>query len=76
MAWRFRKSKNIGPFRATVSKKGIGTSFGFLGFRFGVSPDGKKFWSFVHPVDYNDLIKFLKIHIIFCFPSFYVLIIF
>jgi len=40
MAWRFRKSKNIGPFRATVSKKGVGKSFGFLGFRFGVSPDG------------------------------------
>jgi hypothetical protein len=39
MAWRFRKSKNIDPFRATVSKKGIGTSFGLLGFRFGVSPD-------------------------------------
>jgi hypothetical protein len=35
MAWRFRKSKNIGPFRARVSKKGIGTSFRFLGFRFG-----------------------------------------
>jgi hypothetical protein len=40
MAWRFRKSKNFGPFRTTVSKKGIGTSFGFFGFRFGVSPDG------------------------------------
>ena len=49
MAWQFRKSKNIGPFRMTVSKKGVGTSFGFLGFRFGVSADGRKFWSFGIP---------------------------
>lgn len=46
MAWRFRKTKNIGPIRTTVSKNGVGTSIGFLGFRFGVSPTGKKFWSF------------------------------
>jgi hypothetical protein len=46
MAWRFRKSKNIGPFRATLSNKGVETSFGFLGFRFGVSADGRKYWSF------------------------------
>lgn len=45
MVWRFRKSKNIGPFRATFSKKGFGTSFGFLGFRFGVSQEGRKYWS-------------------------------
>lgn len=49
MAWRFRKSKNFGPIRTTVSKKGVGTSFGFLGFRFGVSPDGRKYWSFGIP---------------------------
>ena len=49
MAWRFRKIKNIGPFRTMVSKKGVGTSFGFLGFRFGVSPDGRKYWSFGVP---------------------------
>ncbi|WP_417558582.1 DUF4236 domain-containing protein [Mesoflavibacter zeaxanthinifaciens] len=49
MGWSFRKSKNIGPFRTAVSKNGIGTSFRFLGFRFGVSPDGKKYWSFGIP---------------------------
>ena len=49
MAWRFRKSKNFGPFRATVSNKGIGTSFGLLGFRFGVSGEGRKYWSFGIP---------------------------
>ncbi len=43
MAWRFRKSKNIGPFRATLSKKGVGTSFGLIGFRFDVSAEGKKY---------------------------------
>jgi hypothetical protein len=49
MAWRWRKSKNFGPFRSTVSKKGLGTSFGFLGFRIGVSPTGRKYWSFGIP---------------------------
>jgi hypothetical protein len=49
MAWRLRKTKSFGPVRTTVSKKGLGTSFGFLGFRFGVSPNGKKFWSFGIP---------------------------
>ena len=39
------KSKNIGPSRASVSKKGAGTSFGFLGFRFGARPDGRKYWN-------------------------------
>jgi len=46
MAWLFRKSKNIGPFRATLSKKGVGTSIGFLGFRFGETAEGRKYWSF------------------------------
>lgn len=46
MTWRFRKYKNLGPVRFTASKKGIGKSIGFLGFRVGVSPTGKKFWSF------------------------------
>ena len=46
MAWHWRKSKNLGSFRITISKKGLGTSVGFLGFRFGISPDGRKYWSF------------------------------
>jgi hypothetical protein len=49
MAWRYRKLYNIGPFRATVSKNGVGTSFRFLGFRFGVSPNNRKYWSFGIP---------------------------
>lgn len=49
MGWRFSKSKNIGPFRATLSKGGIGTSVGMFGFRIGVNPAGKKYWSFGIP---------------------------
>jgi hypothetical protein len=46
MSWRFRKSFGFGPFRSTISKSGIGKSIGFFGFRFGVTPDGRKYWSF------------------------------
>jgi hypothetical protein len=49
MGFTFRKSFGFGPFRATLSKKGLSTSFGFLGFRFGVSPDDRKYWSFGIP---------------------------
>jgi len=41
MALRFSKTKNIGPFRATVSKKRVRTSFGFFGL---------SFWSFDRPM--------------------------
>ncbi|MBU3658690.1 MAG: DUF4236 domain-containing protein [Flavobacteriales bacterium] len=60
MAWRFRKTKNFGPIRTTVSKNGVGTSFGFLGFRFGVSSDGKRFWSFGIPGTGLYYIKYFK----------------
>lgn len=46
MSIRFRKTKKIGPVRFTASKKGVGKSIGFLGFRVGVTPTGKKYWSF------------------------------
>jgi len=49
MGWRWRKTKNFGPVRTTFSSKGVGTSFGFLGFRFGVTPEGRKYWSFGIP---------------------------
>jgi hypothetical protein len=44
--WRFRKIFNIGGFRTSLSKKGIGYSYGLLGFRFGVNPSGRKYISF------------------------------
>jgi hypothetical protein len=46
MGWRFRKSFSFGPFRTTLTQRGLGKSIGFLGFRFGVTADGRKFWSF------------------------------
>jgi hypothetical protein len=46
MGWRFRKSFGFGPFRTNLSQRGVGSSFGFFGFRFGVSADGRKYWSF------------------------------
>lgn len=46
MGWRFRKSFGFGPIRTTFSQGGVGKSIGFWGFRWGVTPDGKKYWSF------------------------------
>lgn len=34
MGFRFRKSKNFGPFRISVSKSGIGWSVGTKGIRY------------------------------------------
>lgn len=46
MSWRFRKVFKSGPFRTTWSKKGLGFSWGFPGFRYGISPDGRRYISF------------------------------
>lgn len=40
---RFRRSKNIGPARLTLSKQGVGVSYGFGIIRIGRSPDGRKY---------------------------------
>ncbi len=45
MSWIFRKVFRSGPFRATLSKSGVGMSWGIPGFRFGVSPTGRKYFS-------------------------------
>lgn len=45
MAWRWRKSLGRGPFRVTLSKKGIGWSVGIPGLRYGRTPDGRKYVS-------------------------------
>ena len=57
MAWRFRKLFGFGKIRTTISKNGIGNSIGFLGFRFGKSPEGRKYWSFGIP---NTSIYYIK----------------
>src|SRR5882724_1894062 len=45
MGWRFRKSFGRGPFRWTLSKRGIGWSWGIPGLRYGVSPSGQRYFS-------------------------------
>ena len=46
MGWHWRKSIKFGLVKTTFSQKGVGKSIGFLGFRWGISADGRKFWSF------------------------------
>ncbi len=46
MGWRFRKQYRSGPFRWNVTKNGLGWSWGLLGWRFGISPTGRRFISF------------------------------
>lgn len=45
MGWRFRKSFKMGPIRWNLSRRGIGGSWGFPGFRVGVSADGRRYVS-------------------------------
>jgi hypothetical protein len=46
MSWIFRKIFRYGPFRTTLSKGGVGMSFGIPGCRVGVSPTRRKYMSF------------------------------
>jgi hypothetical protein len=43
MSWTFRKIFRLGPMRMTLSKGGVGMSWGIPGFRFGVSANGRKY---------------------------------
>lgn len=45
MGFRFRKSMKSGPFRLNASKKSVGASWGFPGFRVGISLDGRRYFS-------------------------------
>ena len=49
MAWRFRKYFSRGPLRLTLSKRGVGTSFGVPGLRFGHTPKGRLYFSLGFP---------------------------
>ena len=46
MGWRFRRRRSVGPFRFTVSKRGVGASGGAGGVRVGASPGGRRWLSF------------------------------
>jgi hypothetical protein len=43
MSWRFIKFFNLGPFRTSLSKRGLGTSIGVRGFRLGINAYGKTY---------------------------------
>lgn len=46
MGWRFRRTLSMGGFRWTLSKSGVGGSWGLAGIlRFGLSPDGRRYVS-------------------------------
>jgi hypothetical protein len=59
MSWIFRKVFRSGPFRTTVSKGGVGMSWGIPGFRFGISPIGRKYFSIGIPGTGLYFIKYL-----------------
>ena len=40
MGWYFRRSKKFGPFRLTLSRRGLGASVGAKGLRLGTGPRG------------------------------------
>jgi hypothetical protein len=41
MSWRLRRSKSFGPFRFTLTKRGITPSVGVPGLRFSAGRDGR-----------------------------------
>ena len=49
MGFTYRKSFNLGPFRANLSKSGVGYSVGGRGFRVGTSSRSRKYKSFSIP---------------------------
>jgi hypothetical protein len=49
MAFYYRKSINLGPFRVNIGKSGLGYSVGGRGFRVGTSSRGRKYTSFSIP---------------------------
>ena len=59
MSWIFRKIFRLGPFRTIVSKGGVGISWGIPGFRFGISPSGRKYISIGIPGTGLYFIKYL-----------------
>ena len=59
MRWIFRKVFSSGPFRATVSKKGVGMSWGIPGFRFGISSSGRKYFNLGIPGTGLYFVKYL-----------------
>jgi hypothetical protein len=49
MGLRFRKILSAGPIKLNASKNGLGASWGIPGFRVGISPDGRRYFSIGFP---------------------------
>ncbi len=60
MGLRFRKVFGRKPFRWTLTKRGVGVSWGFPGLRFGVSPSGDRYVSLGIPGTGIYWIKYFK----------------
>lgn len=60
MAWRFRKRFRLGPIRYWLSRSGVGFSWGFPGFRLGVSASGQRYFSIGIPGSGLYYIKYLR----------------
>jgi hypothetical protein len=58
MGWRWRRSINAGGARATLSKSGVGFSYGFAGLRIGRSPSGNYWVSATIPGTGMSFIKY------------------
>jgi hypothetical protein len=43
MGWSFHRSLNFGGLRLNLSRSGIGASVGVKGFRYGISPSGRRY---------------------------------
>lgn len=59
---RFRKIFNFGRFRTSLSKSGMGFSWGIPGLRFGVSPNGRKYFSIGIPGTGLYMIKYFDVN--------------
>lgn len=58
MGWRWRRSINAGGARTTLSKSGVGFSYGFAGLRIGRSPSGNYWVSATIPGTGMSFIKY------------------
>ena len=49
MGFIFRRIFRMGPFRWNLSRKGVGVSWGFPGFRVGIAANGRRYLSLGFP---------------------------
>jgi Protein of unknown function (DUF4236) len=49
LSWRFRKTFAFGPARTTLTRRGLGASWRFPGFRIGRAANGRWYLSFGIP---------------------------